>query len=828
MANTYELTVDIQDFGLNALEGVDVTIGLNDNGVTTDGIMLRNQLSKKTDATGIVKFDLVPTREIAGDALYVAQIGDPFEDDIDKPEPEVQQFVFVMPDQDINLATIIAANLESPERDTVTVITQGGGGTGTVGPRGPIGPQGPQGIQGPAGRDGTNGRDGERGADGAKGDKGDKGDTGDTGAAGAKGDKGDPGEQGPRGAAGVGTPPRLIAGSSGVYLLSTTENLIMVELAIPGERVISQQIVRSDLTATPKKYVFDTRNPANANSDGDGTMFGIQASINGNNLTLAKGNFQGTLSAVYGMVSGSQGPEGVQGPQGTPGAAGAKGDRGEKGDKGDTGERGAAGADSTVPGPQGIQGPKGDKGDQGERGEQGPEGQGSNDIVLQNDADASTVNKIGLDDRARAYTTRQIDHPTVPNTFVPVEYSGDGSDANYLGVLEATPSPSTYMVGQWFVHGFLGQPRIVTRVSGTLIWTDVSWATLRLDYIGAYPRGTVAEVAPHASANGQVFLDVDDNVLRQVTNFVAGRPGGPTQYDKLQLADDEDLEGIASKFIAIERVDEDQSEKISTLEQADRDIGERIDGVVTTADNALDRTNRVRPIGIWERTTTARTVYIHWQPVVAAGTSVNATVRIAGQTFNNINPSDGVAALDDVGVILPVAVNATQAANITQSSDALLGYIRVQVTLGDDTATGYMPTAAAAATPSGGGGLTWTLVHQLANAPTHGEFSFTLETALTDNDELYIEWRAPNSRSPHTGEFYGYATIYGRVLNSISLNNDTNMVSNLLTITSTATNTIARQSRPQIRKTNANNLSFTAYDNVLRQATDIEVYKITH
>ena len=148
------------------------------------------------------------------------------------------------------------------------------GSTGPAGPQGPQGDEGPAGPTGPAGADSTvPGPTGARGPQGAQGARGDTG---------PKGDKGDTGDTGARGPAGEGVPPRKITGAANVYTLTDAENLIMVELTIlptTNPRVISALIVRSELTSTPEKYVFDTRNPQNVASDGDNTMLGIVASI---------------------------------------------------------------------------------------------------------------------------------------------------------------------------------------------------------------------------------------------------------------------------------------------------------------------------------------------------------------------------------------------------------------------------------------------------------------------------------------------------------------------------------------------------------------------
>ena len=111
------------------------------------------------------------------------------------------------------------------------------------------------------------------------------------------------------------------------------------------------------------------------------------------------------------------------------------------------------------------------------------------------------------------------------------------------------------------------------------------------------------------------------------------------------------------------------------------------------AASALARTAVFRPITVWERTETARTLLFEYRPLEAVHTNINATVVIGGSTINNVNPSEGVAALDDVGIILEVPITAAQAGNISTSTEARDGYVRCQITAGSAaTVTGWMRT----------------------------------------------------------------------------------------------------------------------------------------
>ena len=107
-----------------------------------------------------------------------------------------------------------------------------------------------------------------------------------------------------------------------------------------------------------------------------------------------------------------------------------------------------------------------------------------------------------------------------------------------------------------------------------------------------------------------------------------------------------------------------------------------VGGVDTKAQNALDRTAYFRPLTVWDRTEAARTIRFEYKPLQAVHTSVNATVVVGGSTINNVNPSEGLAALDNVGVVLEVPIDATQAANITNSTNARNGFVRCQIRAG--------------------------------------------------------------------------------------------------------------------------------------------------
>ena len=125
----------------------------------------------------------------------------------------------------------------------------------------------------------------------------------------------------------------------------------------------------------------------------------------------------------------------------------------------------------------------------------------------------------------------------------------------------------------------------------------------------------------------------------------------------------------------------------------DRALNSKIETNKTGVSNALKRTAIFKPLSVWERTNEARILLFEYRPIEAVHTNVNASLRIGGSTINNVNPSEGLVALDDIGTILAVPITQVQATNITSSSDARAGYVRCQITAGSaDTITGWMQT----------------------------------------------------------------------------------------------------------------------------------------
>ena len=185
--------------------------------------------------------------------------------------------------------------------------------------------------------------------------------------------------------------------------------------------------------------------------------------------------------------------------------------------------------------------------------------------VLAEAPSADTVGKWALRDDGTSFGTHHIEHQAIPNRFTP----GDYASPTYKGVFSATPDAAGYAVGDWHVNLFSFNPRIVVMRSGAHDWDTTSYQALGLDYIGQFPRGDVAEVAPHASANGQVYLDVDDSILRTVTRFIPGRQAEPDEYAEVGTATHQQ----------IERLTEDITSEAASRTAADQELAERIDAI---------------------------------------------------------------------------------------------------------------------------------------------------------------------------------------------------------------------------------------------------------
>ena len=107
--------------------------------------------------------------------------------------------------------------------------------------------------------------------------------------------------------------------------------------------------------------------------------------------------------------------------------------------------------------------------------------------------------------------------------------------------------------------------------------------------------------------------------------------------------------------------------------------------VKVTADLSLARTQRLTHITPWMYDGTARTIYIQWKPVKGLASGNTVTVRIEGIT-KTYTLTDGLAANDDQGLLIPFNATTSDAANILRNAvNARSGYLLCSV---EDTTNG--------------------------------------------------------------------------------------------------------------------------------------------
>ncbi len=197
-----------------------------------------------------------------------------------------------------------------------------------LGPQGEPGPQGPQGEKGDTGETGATGPQGPQGVQGVQGPKGD------TGATGATGAQGPQGVQGPKGNDGV-TP--YISGSTGNWVIGTTDTGIHAQgpQGVQGPQGLQgQQGVqgpKGDPFTVYKTYATISGMEADAANVPEGSFVVISSSVDDpDNAKVYLKNSLGGFTYITDMsgaagIQGPQGPQGIQGPQGPTGATGPAG-----------------------------------------------------------------------------------------------------------------------------------------------------------------------------------------------------------------------------------------------------------------------------------------------------------------------------------------------------------------------------------------------------------------------------------------------------------------------------------------------------------------------
>ena len=112
--------------------------------------------------------------------------------------------------------------------------------------------------------------------------------------------------------------------------------------------------------------------------------------------------------------------------------------------------------------------------------------------------------------------------------------------------------------------------------------------------------------------------------------------------------------------------------------------------VQTTANTALARTQRIRPINQWVRSGGAQTLLVEWKPVGAVANGAALAVNINGTNITGVTSSAGLAASDTNGTIVSISVNAANAGTIDRTSNAIAGHVEIQITHGGVVDTCWM------------------------------------------------------------------------------------------------------------------------------------------
>ena len=264
-------------------------------------------------------------------------------------------------------------------------------------------------------------------------------------------------------------------------------------------------------------------------------------------------------------------------------------------------------------------------------------------LVDQDGSSASTENKIALTPNGgRPFLTRKIPHPATPTTFDEEDYA----HANYLGVLGATPDPAGQTVGQWLVNPYSEHPRIVVSRHGSNEWEDTTWAAVGLVPAGSGAYPDKARATPHVTANGQVYINTDEDKLKQVSNVVLGTGAEATEYDRRNVAMQEDVEDVQGE------VDE-VSERVKVLEDAGPATGgSPIPSIVT-----------IEPPGVVDRDALQRSYLLNLNNINATLLTGVTHIRVS---FNNHVVHSAAWTFRTSGAnVVSFNVTATELTNIT-------------------------------------------------------------------------------------------------------------------------------------------------------------------
>ena len=179
-------------------------------------------------------------------------------------------------------------------------------------------------------------------------------------------------------------------------------------------------------------------------------------------------------------------------------------------------------------------------------------------------ASADTVGKLVITDNRDLFMTEEIEHPATANQFTSTAYT-TADNARFIGVSESSPPYADHNIGDWFVSPITLRPRILVQRGSYRDWDTTTWEAVG---ITTFRGGAVDQAAIQAriQANGDFWVDTDDYILYQVSNFVAGNTGGAPEHKEHHLALAETVEGaLANEATARLQGDEALGDRIDAL-----------------------------------------------------------------------------------------------------------------------------------------------------------------------------------------------------------------------------------------------------------------------
>ena len=117
------------------------------------------------------------------------------------------------------------------------------------------------------------------------------------------------------------------------------------------------------------------------------------------------------------------------------------------------------------------------------------------------------------------------------------------------------------------------------------------------------------------------------------------------------------------------------------IETNERNSADTILG--TRIDNLNPKIGRLVPINPWIRNDDAHVQLFAWFPLVAVARGAQLTVVVGGVTVR-IQAPEAYAATDVDGLILSVAIDASNSATITRSANMVAGHVRADLSMGDN------------------------------------------------------------------------------------------------------------------------------------------------